>query len=289
MRLDKALFPYPVLSETTDDFSDGLFTASIQGEVIDSTKVELKIEINIDNPEIENLLKEGKAEISILIESSLTSFRKRYVIENNGKIQTITLNAQDLSEKLEINIYVSATEQIKDYYNPGFNADYYGKDFVIPSLEKGSILAYASMVELSLNYSKSEKPKISSIIRVASTEQNYMFVDLDSDSIRINLPSKAYNAYVTASKSDVKKQQLMLITIILPGLTYVVEKIISGRVYEDSMWYKSFEVILEKRGIRIEELANSDEDSMKIAQELLNFPVESTLFDFYEEMEEEVQ
>ena len=66
-----------------------------------------------------------------------------------------------------MNSFILASEDLVDYTNTGFNQDYYGDDFKIPLIEKGSLLAYDIPVEIHMSFSNSEKASLESIVRVA--------------------------------------------------------------------------------------------------------------------------
>ncbi|KKF60453.1 hypothetical protein QFE98_06165 [Streptococcus uberis] len=109
-----------------------------------------------------------------------------------------------------------------------------------------------------------------------------MDVDIDGDVIQVNLPEKSYFSYVNLSKSNQVKQKLLMTTIILPALTMVIEKVRLGEVESTLKWYDSLEKLLSKIGHSLDDFIGSSEDSMNIAQQLLDYPLMTVLSDFYE-------
>ena len=100
-------------------------------------------------------------------------------------------------------------------------------------------------------------------------------------------PEKSYLAYVCLSNSSKVQQRLLLTTIILPAITVAIEKIKRLEVDDSKEWYKSLGELLKKIDYNIEDL--QEESSMMVAQQLLDFPLESSLYEYYkfEEMKNE--
>lgn len=74
MDIRHRLYPYPVLSDMTNDYVNSSF--GMQLEVSQGMKeICLSIALQLDNKEIEQLIDEGEAEYVIHIECSYTSYR----------------------------------------------------------------------------------------------------------------------------------------------------------------------------------------------------------------------
>ena len=73
----------------------------------------------------------------------------------------------------------------------------------------------------------------------------------------------------------------MLVTIILPALTMAIEKIKYGEIEETVKWVISLGYLLKKINLDIESISDSNYNSMKIAQQLLDCPLENVLHDYY--------
>ena len=225
MKLRSDLFPYPVLSNELDDFSNGKFNVSISQRKISVSRFLITFDFQLENEDLQNLILEKKAKFAIHLEGKSSSYRNLIYLENGETIKEVELESGIAPKKIYANVMIVATEKIINYKNSGFNKDYYGENLVIPEVEKGSILAYDTMAELNIDFSNSENPNVKSMIRVASIDNNYMEVDLDGDTIRVNLPRKSYYAYVNLSNSSKEQQQLLLVAIILPALTMAIESV----------------------------------------------------------------
>lgn len=282
MKLKADLFPYPVLSRESDDFSRGKFVVHIEQRSLSITKLLLSFKFILDNVELEQLIKQNKARFGVHIEGQASVYRKLIFPEAGETSLEIELDSETSPKKIFVNMFVIAAEQITDYKNSGINTEYYGEDFVVPVIEKGSILAYDVMAELDIKFKNLNPSDVKSMIRIASKTQKFMDVDIDGNVIQVNLPEKSYLAYVNLSNSSKEKQMLLLSTIILPALTMVIERIKSDEVDESLEWYESLKLLLEKIDYNIDEIKSSSESPMLISQKLLDFPLESSLYNFYE-------
>lgn len=281
MKLRSDLFPYPVLSRELDDYIDSSFEVEINQEKISINKIKLSFEFKLYNDELNSLIDQGKASFAVHIEGEASSYRKLVYLEKNNYKYSEELESKTTPKKLFVNFMVIATKKIYNFSNKSFNKEYYGDNFVIKQIEKGSILAYDTMAELNIDFYNDNNKSLNSMIRVAEFEENYMEVDFDSDIIQINLPKKSYLAYVNLSKSSEERQKLLLVTIILPALTMAIEKIKYGEIDETVEWAISLGYLLEKINLDIDTIKGSENNSMKIAQQLLDCPYENVLYDYY--------
>lgn len=281
MKLRSDLFPYPVLSNELDDYINSSFEVEINQEKISVNRIKLSFEFKLDNAELNSLIEEEKASFAIHIEGESSSYRKLAYLTKDEYKYSVELESKTAPKKLFVNFMVIAKEKIHNYSNKNFNKDYYGDDLVIEQIEKGSILAYDTMAELNIDFSNDDNGSLKSMIRVAEFDENYMEVDFDSDVIQINLPKKSYIAYVNLSNSSQERQKLLLVTIILPALTMAIEKIKYGEIDETVEWVVSLGYLLKKINLDIESIRDSDYNSMKIAQQLLDCPLENVLYDYY--------
>lgn len=278
MKLKADVFPYPVLSKETDDFSSGLFSMDIEVKEKNDSFLKLLCKCTTENKDIEELLKNNKANVAILLEGQSSSYRKLVVFGLDEREKEIVIEAKDVPRKIFVNSFILASEDLIDYTNTGFNQEYYGEGFKIPLIEKGSMLAFDIPLEIDMTFSNSEKASLESIIRVSRNDNiEHMIVNCDaSDVIKLELPGGAYDVYLSLSQSDKALESILMTALILPALTYTIERIQSNTtMYESSNWYMDLVKILKLKGLTIE-----DTDAMEIAQAVLNNPVEKSLVSF---------
>lgn len=282
MKLKADLFPYPVLSNDTDDFLVGSFSANITQKQVSPTNIQLSFNFVLDNKEIQELIENEKAKIAIHLEGKGSSFRKLIVLEKDEMSKEVVLDAQDVSKTIFANMVIVATNQIVNYTNSGFNKEFYGEGFVVPYIKKGALLAFDSMAEIEIIFSNFEQPSLNTMIRVTRTDEQYMYFDFDRNVILINLPKDSYDAYINLSKANKQTQNLLITTIILPALMNAIEKVQKEEIGDNSLdWYYSLSKLLEQNGLSVDDLITSNKDSMFVAQKLLGFPVKDSLVDFY--------
>ena len=279
MKLKADLFPYPVLNKEMNDYENSKFSSAIDFEMVSPSKMKLFVKFNLINSVLEQLIAEEKAVYAVHLEGVSSSYRKLYTTSKLENELSITLNANEISGKIEVNTMILANETIENYSNPNFNAEYYGNDFMVLKLNKGDILAFDTMAELNIKFANKENPNAKSMIRVAAINDVYMNVNIDGDIILVNLPKNAHQAYQILSRSNQAKQDMLLVTIVLPALTYVIERVKTGDFSRDSLWVPVLFELLNKVGYDEQSLLTAD--AMKVAQQLLDAPVEKALYDFY--------
>lgn len=280
MKLKADLFPYPVLNTAMDDYANNdAFSSRIEWEQLSLSKIKLSISFRLEDKEIQYLIESEKAVYAVHLEGISSSYRRLFLVPNKHEDIEITLSAEEVAGKIEVNFMILANNKILDYKNSNFNSDYFPDDYVVRRLDKGDIIAFDTMAELNIEYSNKENPGAKSMIRVAMWEEDFMNVDLEGDVIKVNLPEKSYNAYFKLSNSDKIKEKLLLVAIVLPSLTFTIEQIKSNPGdWSSRKWYEALENLLDKLGITMMELG--ERDSMEVAQKLLDMPLEKALDDF---------
>lgn len=279
MKFVADLFPYPVLNSELDDYIQSSFKIEYLAKQETQSMLVMNIVYNLDDPKLLELIKKGKAVYAVHLEGVASSFRELHTTKH--KYQEVVINVDNLSQKVEVNFFIMATEDIESYRSPNFNPIYYPKDFVVNKLTKSDILAYESVDDLEIKFENRSMSSPQSMIWVTSVkQQRYMSVDIDGDVIEVRLPEKAYQAYYSLSQSNKVHEELLLSTIVLPGLTYAIEQIKRGGIYEDLKWFESLTVMLNDLNYDIGNLEVND--SLKLAQQLLDYPIESSLINYYE-------
>jgi len=280
MKLKADLFPYPVLSRELDDYIDSDFYTDISYKKVSPSKVELHIDFTLENDILNQLIQNQKAVYAVHVEGVSSAYRQLYTLGTNNSSIDIPLSSDTVGHKLDINTMIIAKEAFESYTNPNFNPDYYEDNYSIETVYKGDILAFDTMVELNIDFSNKENPNAKSMIRVAAKNQNYMSVDTDGEVIQVYLPKKAHTAYLNLSKSNEAKKNMLLVTVILPALSEVINRIKYGDVEIEREWFVALTSLLEK--LNYNELSLKNADSLKVAQELLDLPMENALYNFYQ-------
>lgn len=282
LKIEKTIFPYPVLSCLSDDYENSDFIGKIDylDNLRTNTKIGFQIKFILRNDEIEQLIREGKAKFAAMVEGKSSVFRKLYVLESNQDSTNIIIDAQYIDKKCEICPLIIATERIDSFRSESFNNFYYDSTYTISNIDIGDILACDITREVSFEFTNSDKKDTKSAIKVSKHNQNYMDVEFSNEYIIIRLPNKAYEAYVNLSKADLTKQELMKSTVIQPALIYTIDELRRGSIPSEYNWVGVLNELFEKYNCDLE-----NESSLLIAQKLLNNSFEESLYNFYEELE----
>ena len=284
MKLNPDLFPYPVLHSDLDDYVNSKFKADIQ--LVEETpfKIIYKISFALQDEGLEALVEENRACFAVHVEGEASSYRKLFKVSKNELDIEIPLKTDEISKNVFINNMLIAKDDIINYSNSNFNPLYYGEKLVIPKIEKGEILAFENTVELNFEFENRENPSARSMIQIADGNDDVMKIDISGDKIIVYLPSKDYQAYFQLSGASAAKQKLLLVTVVLPTLTYVLERLATGGANDSTLeWVNSIVQLLEDNNISIAQLKDDPARSLEYAQKLLNSPVKNSLFNIFEE------
>lgn len=280
MKLKADMFPYPVLNRELDDYVGSDFYTKINVVQVSPSNIELTIEFHLEDDVLSRLIESKTAVYAVHLEGVSSAYRNLHKLDANETTITIPIHSSEVSRKIEVNTMIIANQDFKDYDNPNFNRDFYSNEYAISQVFDGDILAFDTMIELNFDFSNRENPNTKSMIRVASKNQKYMTVDTDGEVIQVYLPEKAHTAYINLSNSNEAKKNMLLVTVILPALSYVISQIKQEEVETERDWYIALKEMLEKLKYDINSIKTAD--PLKVAQELLDLPFESALYDFYQ-------
>ena len=182
------LYPYPVLISDTDDYVHSSFQFKV--DVMKGIR-ELRLEflMNLDNDEMNSMIKKGLAEYLIHIECPQTCYRG--IVKSNEEDFFKKIPEKNLNGKVSLCAFVVAKTNIESYSNSDFNTDYKGVTF---SIDRGSILAIGGQYDLNIVKDTEELAKIPSIFTIckyaADTDES-MKIDIDGDKIAIALSDRS--------------------------------------------------------------------------------------------------
>lgn len=253
-------FPYPVLSEATDDILNSHFSVYInqKGE-------ELFFEFNLQNEVLEDFIKINKAEYALHIECPKTRFRKTYAFSENNK--RIYIDPKLLKNRVEICSMLVAKEDIFNYSSPNFNEDYEGLSF---NLKKNSILAYTNDIQMNVENNIDALKSFPSIfIIIPNNDKNAedMALELTESKIKIVLNKRLYDLYKEI-KASVAIQSNLGALFVVPILTEILASFNSlEETYSDATWYLAISRRL--RELNIEPSSELSEKAAAVAQKIL--------------------
>lgn len=275
--ITNTLFAYPILSNLRDDFVNVKFIAGTTGELTKTAKKSvIKTFVEIQDKHINELIDHNLAQIVMKVYCSTTKFRQIYVL-NRGNDE-IEIRNRDINKNVEINTFIIAKENIRQYYSENFNDDYKGLKF---DIEKGSILAIGKEENIFFDKDTDDLTRIDSIIKIRDIkkEDQPMSVDFDDENIKINLSTTEYKRYCMYSEYCIPVVNSM---IVVPALMYVLDQLISENIemtdYLDKKWYRVLsKKITQAIGKEFKLDYIKSHGSFEIIQKLFDCPIKEAM------------
>ena len=274
MNIVKRLFSYPVLKDDLDAYENCLFKVELDKCKVVLNNLELSFSMDMDCPEIQELIQTGKAEYAVHIECSSTAFRTLLTSSVNKLNYSISINK--LNGEVQLLGLVLVKEPIKGFTCKDWNDDYQGLTF---DFVKGNILAFHNLDSLNIRKNMEEFKDASSIFTVckrASSEEKPMELELNNDTIRIDMDEKDYKVFSSYSRRGLY-QQIINSTLILPALVYVFEELRQEdgiQKYENRGWYLSLVGAYAERNISFAKMLQDEtKSSYYLAQEAMELPI----------------
>lgn len=274
MEIRNRLFPYPVLCDETDDYTEGLFDVEmISSESMNN--LELTFEFNLENDDLENLIRKGQAKYVIHLECRYTSYRK--VIKTDLKEIKCSIPKSRVNKEINIVAMVVAITEINGYFSSLLNEDYIGEEI---NFEHAAILAYQNMpkILISKNYEElAGNESLFSIIRVEypdPDEDHPLDIVLNDDRIKIRVDANTYDSYIKFQQSS----SIAMSMFVLPALLYMIDAVREEdncSSYESKNWYMKMKQYYKSQGRELEEelIGDSRKNALELAQEMLKNPI----------------
>lgn len=277
MNITDRLFAYPVLSNEKNDYKESKFSTDYKYKKgINSVQLVFDIEMNC--PEIENLIINGQAEYVIHLECTTTAYRE--VLHSISKHIEHVIPIGRIHGVLDVVSFIILKKRITTFTCTDWEEDFNGMTF---DLFQGSILAYQNLASLNIikNYEEfTNAGSIFSIYKRVTGEDTPAEILLDSSKIKIGLSSRDYEVYAMYSQ-PAELQSIFHTMIILPALVYVFEELkIDGgeETYHNKEWFLALEKSYEKRGINfMDEVLDTEKTSYQLAQEAMELPISKAL------------
>lgn len=278
MKFKDYSFPHPVLG-LGDDVGG---TASVKkldnDETMDNENYLLTIEYELDNPDLQKLVKEKKAVFLCEINCTGTLFRKSETCAS--PIQIVSIPKDGVRDKVELLFLLVSAEPIPDYTNSKVHSDFDGYKF---DIEKGDVLAYLgeSFFIAGIAYQKLKAVSAFMEIIRGENESGDFNIILGSQKIQIQLSKNDYEKYCDRRiGSSFENASIIHSSIVLPTLIHALYQL--SKKNSDVTEYAWANLI--KFRLENDENLNliSLEDNIpKIAQNLLGMPAERLMNDLF--------
>lgn len=280
MKITKRLYAYPVLAADKDDYRKAIFSVEMS-EHMELTDFVLHFSVQLTSESLIHMIGQGEAEYLIHIECSSTAFRKAYHFASPQFEVRIPL--EKINHMVEIVAFVVTKKHISGFHSEEWVDDFSGLQF---DLEKGSILAYQNLPNLSIAKSMHQSAAQPSLFYVRKRQDDGrqgMRMNLDSDKILLSLLETEYRLYQQFN-NDPEMQPILNAMFILPALVYLFEELdqdedeTEKHDYTRYAWYKALEQSYRSRGKDFEEtLQDRERTSFEKAQEVMEFPIAKAL------------
>ena len=269
MKLNNRLFPYPILSPYFNDFKEVDFEADIDVHQ-NPHSIIATISILLTEPYIKKMIEDGLIEYVLQLECSMTSYRDSIRFSEDSLVHKIP--EELIEDKLNIRVFMVATQELEDYEPSQLVEDYEGLKF---DLDQFSIIGIASYRTVKIEKEKDQIKNVASMFsvvkKVNNKKEDFQF-EVNGERIRIEIPEEFLEKYNILNRNPNNKYALMSI-IIAPVFLKVIELVKADT--EDSFsiykWHSALLQLMEKKKISMEE------DSYIIMQKLLKNPLGDAL------------
>ncbi len=266
MKFDRSkTFPYPVLRPYSDDYVDAEFQALAEFTIGD-TGIKVSCSYRTSSVELHQQIALGAAKYVSIISCRETYFRE--VLMTNEETLEATLDADSLRGEVEIDAYIVAIKEIKNYGSPDINPEFEKKRF---NFLPGEVLAQdetqAIYVERDLF-----KP-ISSVFDLVKNDAlagGEWRVSLEQDHVQIQV-SPNLKESIDNSRSSTVCKSVLVNSLYFSAVVHAIQRlkeIGEAGEFGELKWAKVMERQIHNHHV---DLTNTD--AYLIAQKLMKHPL----------------
>ena len=279
MRINNGLSPYPILSESDDDYVKGYFDAFLsQSEKRIGNKLEFNVEYQLKDDDLQALINHREAVFAVHFECPLTCYRMK--CESQGNTCSFLVNMDDLAHEAEVSTYIIAAKQIKGFHDRNINTAYTGMSF---DFEKGNILAIGPSFTLPINREGKEGRDLPTLFEfIGDKESGGYTVNLYGPTIQIHV-SPDWKTYYSNHRN--RKYEMNCMLVMSATIMALTEICRNRDCLRERRWYKIFEETLKANHIDIDELSLKPQDKgyvNEVAQTILKHPIDTALIEMKE-------
>lgn len=271
MKYKNVSLPYPVLG-IYDDVYPLLGDDCIQmsDPVKTATEYQFGINLNQDNKDIAQLVKEGKAEYACEVTCRGTFLRRCY--KSSTPRFDIRLGRTEVNGRIEFQCFIATCQPIQNYSNDDFNEDYHGFTF---DLETGDMLAVFPLAWWNTNLKFDKLYAAGSFMQIVEAGDGIdkTWFNLNEDRILIELPHDLFVQYQRIGNSF---PEVIHSSLVHNALVYALSNLSE---YQESgkLWADSLQLRLAELHVLTSELKNDMSLVYKAADMLLQDPYKRML------------
>ncbi len=267
----KGQFPLPILrpAESDSNYINSDFTFSLEVNQ-ESTPHSIVVDFEIKHDDIEQLVSENKATVSLAIHCDSTYFYDVIDLANAAQ-QTLSFDEQSVFGSVYFTLIVKARKAVKEFRPKYLEAGFEDLAF---NVGKGDILAisdehqhYYSLPPLQLGadiFELEEQPELAELS---------FDVELTDSKIKIGVGTKL-NELVQKNMNTTAGRVNNISSIYFPALVEVLYRIQFEKFGVGCAWYEAIASAMKSVGITVDE---SNWEPLMVAQRLLRFPYEPLL------------
>lgn len=272
MRIKNRLSPYPILDNYGDDYVDSYLNAEFDIRT-QFSEVYGKIEFDLENDEIKELIKQEKAAYTVHIECPSTCFRK--VVSSYEPEVEFRFDTNIIATVIEIRTFIILTEDIYGYSSKKFHPDYQGETF---DLSKHQMIAIGPAEDHDVKKDDRDLDSLPSIIRIVKLDdkkKGSLSVNTDNDDcVIVGLDKESFELYAQLGKSAFKSTIFSM--VLLPALMVIVQRMYMNKDNDDITslhWYQVIENLLKNNGFSIENINVENDSLLTVCQAIFADPI----------------
>ncbi len=234
MKYKNVSLPYPVLGIGDDVYpllQDGC--VQVGSPIKTATDYQFCIELTQRNKDITRLIQEGKALYACEISCKNTFLRRCY--KTSEPKFDITIGRKEVNGRIDFQCFIAVKEDLPNYVNSDFNADYHGFSF---DLEVGDMLAIFPLAWWNTNIKFDKLYAAGSFMQIIEAADGIekTWFNLDGDRILIEMPHELFVQYQRIGNSfpEIIHSSLVHNALVF-ALTNLGEYQDKGKLWADSL------------------------------------------------------
>ena len=246
MRLDDASYPHPVVGLHGDVEGELMYDADVRATTRD-VSITLS-NLRTTNPTIVALLRVSRASFTVIVNCPATYYREG--IDVSEPEHEISIPAERLLGRVQVNVAVCARTVIDAYRPEGLHPDYGEAVFVV---DEGDALAVAEPMtfDIEKEFDPLRAP-VSSFMRIkrGDFEQGPYQVRFDVERILIEMSHRDWASYTYLRD---RTPQVLHSSVVLPVLAEAVSRVRSDAESRDLNWGARVRAMLDAQAIADDE------------------------------------
>ncbi len=239
-------YPYPVIRNYLEDYKTTAFAGKMAVNIQPNGYL-IRPSFEVNNPGINELIKNGTLTYAVEIQSPATWYRNLFPVKDNN---TIHIDPIFVHERVELIPCIIATADISGFSNEDFEDEYQGITFEIKA---GDIIAIGETKTFDALYQNDIIKNGSSIVSIGGDEAaKEIICDYSGSIITITLPAEQYKDYTDCGYLKAKHKTLNAI-LSIPALVEAIGIISNDEKspdqtsgFESKAWYKTIVVNLKR-------------------------------------------